>query len=66
MYFIIYPFIYIMDSEEINPSNYDLRITGPFAFNVKYEGQYEPSRTNFEGSETNLSQNESRLGTSQP
>ena len=30
------------------------------------EGQYEPSRTNFEGSETTLSQNESRLGTSQP
>ena len=55
VYFIVNPYINIMDLEEINPHNYDIRVTGPFASNVKQEGWYEPSRTNFEGSETNFS-----------
>ena len=38
MYFIVNPYIYIMDAKEINPHNYDIRVTGPFASNVKQEG----------------------------
>ena len=38
MYFIVSPYIYIMDPEEINLHNYDICVTSPFTSNVKQEG----------------------------